>query len=74
MILKSIVGKKVYNTYAHITVDIARGNGQVECIHRYVSTKLSLEHPTKWYRFITEFRGHSILLFNEALILHHLKN
>ncbi|GFW55073.1 transposon Tf2-6 polyprotein [Trichonephila clavipes] len=38
-----------------ITTGVPRGNGQVETIHRTlipVLTKLSIDDPTKWYKFV----------------------
>ncbi|GFW84716.1 hypothetical protein TNCV_1814461 [Trichonephila clavipes] len=38
-----------------ITTGVPRGNGQVERIHRTlipVLTKLSIDDPTKWYKFV----------------------
>ncbi|GFY37177.1 transposon Tf2-6 polyprotein [Trichonephila inaurata madagascariensis] len=38
-----------------ITTSVPRGNGQVERIHRTlipVLTKLSIDDPTKWYKFV----------------------
>lgn len=38
-----------------ITTGVARGNGQIERAHRIVIsvlTKLSLEEPTKWYKYL----------------------
>ncbi|GFU53968.1 transposon Tf2-11 polyprotein [Trichonephila clavipes] len=38
-----------------ITTGVPRGNGQVEIIHRTlipVLTKLSIDDPTKWYKFV----------------------
>lgn len=38
-----------------ITTGVARGNGQIERIHRTVIpvlTKLSLDDPTKWYKYL----------------------
>ncbi|GFS67514.1 integrase catalytic domain-containing protein [Trichonephila clavipes] len=42
-----------------ITTGVPRGNGQVERIHRTlipVLTKLSIDDPTKWYKFVDRFQ------------------
>ncbi|GFT21546.1 transposon Tf2-6 polyprotein [Trichonephila clavipes] len=42
-------------TLEDITTGVPRGNGQVERIHRTlipVLTKLSIDDPTKWYKFV----------------------
>ncbi|GFW22486.1 transposon Tf2-6 polyprotein [Trichonephila clavipes] len=42
-----------------ITTGVPRGNGQVERIHRTlipVLTKLSIDDPTKWYKFVDQLQ------------------
>jgi len=46
--------------YVLITTGVPRGNGQVERIHKIIIpilTKLSVDQPIKWYRFVNRVRS-----------------